>query len=127
MRRLYRGDLPVATRRELRARQALCHDVAAAQAAWKAFRQLVAAGPVLDELRRMAGKRNRCLYCSDSRAADVDQYFPIAIDHSRAFAWSNLMWACPECNRRKATKFPIAAGQPLVIDPTREDPWLDSG
>jgi hypothetical protein len=71
----------------------------------------------------MAGKRNRCLYCSDSRAADVDHYFPIAIDHSRAFAWPNLMWACPECNRRKAIKFPTAAGQPLVIDPTKTDPW----
>jgi hypothetical protein len=87
VRRLYRGELPVATRRELRARQAHCHDAQAAQAAWKAFRQVVAAKPVVDELRRMAGTRNRCLYCSDSRAADVDHYFPIAVDHFRAFAW----------------------------------------
>jgi 5-methylcytosine-specific restriction endonuclease McrA len=123
MRRLYRGELPVATRRELRARQALCQDVPTARAAWKAFRQVGAASPVVDELRRMAGTRNRCLYCSDSRAADVDHYFPIAIDHSRAFAWPNLMWACPECNRRKAVKFPTAEGQPLVINPTRDDPW----
>jgi hypothetical protein len=33
------------------------------------------------------------------------------------------MWACPECNRSKATKFPTTDGQPLVIDPTSEDSW----
>ncbi|MEU7018418.1 hypothetical protein [Streptomyces sp. NPDC046385] len=31
---------------------------------------------------------------------------------------------CPECNRMKSARFPVdAAGDPLLIDPTREDPW----
>jgi hypothetical protein len=72
----------------------------------------------------MAGTRDRCFYCSDSRGTDVDHYIPIAHDYAQTFLWRNHLWACADCNRRKAMRFPVGpAGEPLVIDPTRTDPW----
>jgi hypothetical protein len=71
----------------------------------------------------MAGRRNRCFYCSDSRAADVDHYVPISRDYTATWRWPNLLWVCPECNRKKNRQFPMANDQPLLIDPTAVDPW----
>lgn len=71
----------------------------------------------------MASSRNRCAYCDDSRGADVDHFTPIAYDYKRTFLWENHLWSCPECNRRKATRFPVESGQPTLVDPVREDWW----
>jgi hypothetical protein len=72
----------------------------------------------------MAGDRGRCFYCSDSRGADVEHYDPLSRDHKKAFLWRNLLWICPECNRRKVARFPLAEdGTPLILDPTEVDPW----
>jgi hypothetical protein len=72
----------------------------------------------------MAGSRDRCFYCSDSRGTDVDHYTPITYDFTETFVWSNHLWACTDCNRRKAQRFPLdASNRPLVIDPTTTDPW----
>jgi hypothetical protein len=67
--------------------------------------------------------RGRCFYCRDSRAADVEHYVPIALDPVLTFAWENLLWICPECNRRKVSRFPRIAGEPALIDPATTDPW----
>jgi hypothetical protein len=78
----------------------------------------------MEALKRAVGVRQRCLYCCDSRSADVDHFIPIAVDFTKAFRWNNFIWVCPECNRRKGKRFPVDADQsPLIIDPTRVDPW----
>ncbi|MET8540284.1 HNH endonuclease [Kitasatospora sp. NPDC004799] len=72
----------------------------------------------------MSGARKRCAYCVDSRSADVDHFHPIKLDYRLAFRWSNLILICPECNRSKGARFPLDSnGQPLLVDPTRTDPW----
>ena len=124
MRRIHRGTLPLSVRLELHKLRVATADEAAARAAWKAFRKRKGSDPLVAELIRMAGARNRCVYCDDSRGADVDHFAPIDHDHQRTFIWSNHYWACPECNRRKSIRFPLdAAGQPTLIDPTAEDWW----
>jgi 5-methylcytosine-specific restriction endonuclease McrA len=123
MRRIYRGTIPQSSRVAMTRRANQCTDATGAKEQWNAFRPLAPCRPVINELTRMAGTRNRCFYCSDSRAADVDHYVPIAVDYRRAFSWNNLLWVCPECNRRKSARFPMKDGQPQLIDPTRRDPW----
>lgn len=72
----------------------------------------------------MNGQRQRCVYCCDSRSADVDHFTPIAVNFSMAFSWKNFILVCPECNRKKGARFPFDDhGKPLIINPTREDPW----
>lgn len=72
----------------------------------------------------MAGTRGRCFYCSDSLAADVEHYVPIAGDYTLTFVWRNLLWVCPTCNRKKVSRFPTdAAGNPLLINPAEDEPW----
>lgn len=124
MRRLYRQELPLATRVALARRGDRCSDVQTARQEWKAFRPLAEARPLVDELRRMAGVRDRCFYCSDSRGTDVDHYAPIDSEYASTFVWRNHLWACTDCNRRKSTRFPVDPDLgPLVIDPTRTDAW----
>jgi 5-methylcytosine-specific restriction endonuclease McrA len=123
MRRIYRGGLPTATRLEMYRRGKLCTDADTAKGEWKSFRPSVAARPMVVELTRMAGVRNRCFYCSDGRGADVDHFVPIALDVANTMRWSNLLWVCPECNRKKNATFPMEDGEALLIDPSVTDPW----
>lgn len=91
---------------------------------WKAFRGSSDISTIVSTLVRMAGSRERCAYCSDSHASDVDHFKPIALDHQKTFQWSNFLWVCARCNRQKGSRFPLAGdGTPLLIDPSRTDPW----
>lgn len=104
----------------------------------------------------------RCAFCN-SRGGDA---YPLLVHHFRPpqdavaadgktsrrhywwlfYEWENLYPACPECDRAKGAKFPIARQRarvgiteegldremPLLLDPCREDPeevlvYLDSG
>src|SRR6266511_88140 len=125
MRRVYRGELPLVARLELFRRGKSVTSVSSAQASWTSYRRSLGADAVLGELRRMAGPRGRCFYCSDSWGADVDHFVPIARQVGSTFSWRNMLWVCPTCNRKKGRRFPTGPdGQPLMIDPTRVDPWL---
>lgn len=123
MRRVYRGTLPLATRRELFRRRQSCGDVPTARTEWRRFRSTNQANEVVTELRRMAGARDRCYYCSDSRAVDIEHYWPVALRYDLTFSWDNLLWACTACNRKKGDRFPLGAGQPILLNPARDDPW----
>jgi hypothetical protein len=40
------------------------------------------------------------------------------------FRWINFLWICAACNRSKGNRFPCATdGQPLLLDPTLDEPW----
>ena len=123
MRRVHRRALPISTRHALASRQRASGDVAAAREQWVSFRRSRAAQEVIQVLSEMAGVRQRCVYCSDSRSGDVDHYLPIAIDFTRTFSWENLLWVCPQCNRNKNASFPMRDGVPLLINPAVERPW----
>lgn len=123
MRRIHRGVISSKTRLAMYRRHRECVDGASTRKSWKVFRASKDSAPLVVELSRMAGVRNRCFYCSDSRAADVEHYVPISTDFRLAWRWANLLWVCPECNRKKAASFPIEDNLPLIIDPTAVDPW----
>jgi uncharacterized protein (TIGR02646 family) len=130
MRRLSRPALDEAPEGWLKARQA---ELDAARAAgvspdvgerWEKHRRALDQNGVLDALQRMVGPRERCVWCADSRAADVEHYRPKARYPEAVFVWENLLWACSPCNRKKGAQFPVAEdGAPLLLDPTRQDPW----
>jgi HNH endonuclease len=125
VRRVHRRELPLPTRLELARRLALLNSGEDnVRALWNSFRASAASDPLVSTLKGMAGVRERCMYCSDSRSADVEHYVPISLDASSAFTWSNMLWVCPACNRRKTSQFPVSTlGAPLLIDPSVADPY----
>ena len=79
---------------------------------------------VAGKLREMAGRRERCMYCQDSRATEIDHFWPLSSYPQRTFCWENLLHSCAGCNRRKTNRFELGPdGTPLLIDPTAIDPW----
>jgi uncharacterized protein (TIGR02646 family) len=64
------------------------------------------------------------MFCLDSRGVDIDHFWPKSQYPERTFAWDNLMLVCAGCNRRKSDRFGLDTdGVPMLIDPTRDDPW----
>lgn len=72
------------------------------------------------------GDRERCMYCLDSLGTDIEHFRPKTSYPDRMFVWSNLLLCCTACGRWKLDRFPLSKnGEPLLIDPTAEDPWVD--
>lgn len=90
---------------------------------WNSARQTKPMGAVVAALQSMAGPRQRCMYCLDSHGADIEHFRPKAAFPRRMYFWSNLLLCCTECGRFKGDQFPMADRKPLLVDPTREDPW----
>jgi uncharacterized protein (TIGR02646 family) len=79
---------------------------------------------VFKTLCEMTGKRQRCMYCEDSRGTDIDHFWPKSSYPKRVFEWPNMVLSCSGCNRAKGDRFPLDKdGVPELIDPTAEDPW----
>jgi uncharacterized protein (TIGR02646 family) len=76
------------------------------------------------QLGLMAPSLQRCMYCSDNLGTDIDHFEPIIRTPLRTFDWLNHLLACSYCNsNQKRAAFPCdAAGESLLIDPTRDDP-----
>lgn len=124
MRRINRVELPFATRVDLYSRQKTIVDGESAQSAWTRYRGTVPARAITETLARMAGFRQRCMYCRDSLACAVEHFRPKATYPNSAFIWTNFLWICDNCNRRKGNAFPCAKdGKPLIINPIDVDPW----
>lgn len=84
-------------------------------------------GVLYDALRsrlaEMSSGRQRCMYCEDSVGTDIDHFYPRRRFPLRTFVWLNHVLACSACNRRKSHTFPLDdRGEPLLIDPTHDDP-----
>lgn len=79
---------------------------------------------IQEKLQAMCSGLNRCMYCEDSQGHAIDHFRPKSTHPERTFVWENLLYACSHCNsNQKRTQFPLDAnGQPLLIDPTAEDP-----
>ena len=80
-------------------------------------------GDILSALRQMMGKRERCMYCLDSHGSDIEHFRPKSNYPKRMFRWRNLLLCCTECGRFKGSQFPLNGKRPLLIDPSKEEPW----
>ena len=76
------------------------------------------------QLNAMAGFRKRCMYCVDSDGSDIEHFRPKSVYKDHVFVWANLLLCCAPCGRFKGKQFPLdKANQPLLIDPSLDDPW----
>lgn len=91
---------------------------------WKAARRTRPLQTVFATLKGMMGTRKRCMYCLDSHGTDIEHFWPKTPYPEKMFVWPNLLLCCTECGRFKGDRFPLAEDQPLLVDPTAEDPWL---
>jgi len=79
---------------------------------------------VYEALKRMAGVTERCMYCVDSAGSDIEHFWPKTPHPEKMYQWANLLIACAPCGRFKGTQFPLSArDEPLLIDPSAENPW----
>ncbi len=91
---------------------------------WNRNRRTASILAVHAVLLRMAGVRERCMYCVDSHASDIRHFWPKASFSESIYAWDNLLGACTQCGRYKGSQFPrTEEGMPLLTDPSAEDPW----
>ena len=124
MKRIHRTPLPARTLTYLGRKQQEVDSGIAPEAAWTGARKTKTMNGVASTLAAMSGKRQRCMFCGDSRGTDIDHFWPKSRYREHTFDWLNLLWICAGCNRQKGNQFPLDAHQrPLLIDPTAEDPW----
>ena len=91
---------------------------------WVTARRTRSLARVAQILASMSDRRERCMFCSDSRSTDIEHFWPKVRYPQRVFQWHNLLWICAGCNRQKGDRFPLDRQlHPLLIDPTAEDPW----
>lgn len=79
---------------------------------------------IMNVLAAMSTGRRRCMYCEDSQGTDIDHFRPKSTYPTYAFSWPNYLLACAHCNsNHKRNQFPVdGSGNPLLIDPTSDDP-----
>jgi uncharacterized protein (TIGR02646 family) len=131
MRKIRRKTLPPEEAGRLRTEQTNANAKLTAhtldvQKEWKRARQNKPLKVAFATLLEMAGNRERCMYCGDSQGTDIEHFWPKNTYPKKMFRWDNLLLGCTACGRdHKGTKFPLDAGKkPLLIDPTKDDPWL---
>ncbi|RKI72000.1 hypothetical protein D7X55_08305 [Corallococcus sp. AB049A] len=95
-------------------------------------------------LSAMCVGAQRCAYCEDSLAGEVDHLWPKTLYPNLVFAWTNYLYACGSCNRTKSSNFavfahgtgvhtdvgrrrgmpvvPPVAGTLVLLDPRVDDP-----
>jgi 5-methylcytosine-specific restriction endonuclease McrA len=128
MRRVIRPPLAEVVQENLIQRQAEAdrkrmEDALRVNDEWQTARQSRPLLAVLATLKQMMGERERCMYCLDSHGTDIEHFWPKTPYPERMFLWPNLLLCCAECGRLKGNRFPLVAGQPMLVDPTAEEPW----
>ncbi|MGI4788606.1 MAG: hypothetical protein ACRYFS_07125 [Janthinobacterium lividum] len=111
---------------------------------FEAKRPSIGFRPVVHALKQMCSGPQRCCYCEDSQATDVEHIWPKDFYPELVFSWDNYLYACTRCNRPKSNicdiyshqdgthlKVPLfvkqqgkppPAGDPLLINPRLENP-----
>ena len=128
MRRITRIALCAVTENALNERQQTADEKKAngtlsVESEWKGARQTRPLKAALSVLKAMAGATERCMYCCDSHATDIEHFWPKSPYSERMFHWRNFLLCCTECGRFKGNQFPIAAGESMLVDPSVDDPW----
>ena len=103
--------------------------------------------PVFRQVRRtlasMCSGAQRCMYCEDSAADEVEHHRPKHLYPEQVFVWENYLYACGSCNSPKNSSFAVftagglrvdlarrrdqtavqpAIGDPVLLDPRIENP-----
>jgi uncharacterized protein (TIGR02646 family) len=124
MRQVARHALTLRTLTYLARKQAEIVSGRDVQNLWENARRTKTMAGVARALALMSGKRQRCMFCGDSRSTDIEHFWPKSRYAARVFRWDNLLWICTGCNRLKGDRFRLdRRHRPLLIDPTAEDPW----
>ncbi len=95
------------------------------QKEWKRARQNKPLTIAFDTLKKMAGSRERCMYCNDSQGTDIEHFWPKNAYPKKMFLWKNMLLGCTACGRdHKGVRFPLDDNnKPLLINPCQDDPW----
>lgn len=99
---------------------------------------LVCQAAVHGSVFRLALTSNqRCMYCEDSCADEVEHIRPKHLYPETTFVWTNYLYACGPCNGPKSPRYPLlvdgqvnlpdgksppSPGIDVLIDPRRDDP-----
>ncbi len=67
--------------------------------------------PVRDELQAMCPGEDRCMYCEDSFADQIEHVRPKDLYPEQTFRWENYLYVCAGCNRKKSSRFAVLAKQ----------------
>lgn len=96
--------------------------------------------PTFAEVRRTLASltsNQRCMYCEDSCADEIEHIRPKRLYPEATFVWTNYLHACGPCNSPKGSRYPLLVdgqlhlpdgtaspppGIHLLIDPRNEDP-----
>ncbi len=76
---------------------------------WRNKSSRDAMDPVRQALRDMCPGIERCMFCLDSAAHEIEHFRPKALFPSALFQWSNMFFICGACNREKLAKFKCLA------------------
>ena len=101
-------------------------------------------GQVRNTLTAMCSGVQRCGYCEDSAAVEIDHHRPKTLYPEMTFVWENYVYSCGGCNRPKSDNYavfldstgelqsvarpasspivPPASGDMVLIDPRHENP-----
>ena len=69
---------------------------------------------VRTDLAGMCAGAQRCCWCEDSAATDIEHIWPKSLYPERTFRWENYLLACAGCNRHKGSRFAVLAGEHVV-------------
>jgi uncharacterized protein (TIGR02646 family) len=124
LKRLYRPGLPFRTRQYLDRKQQEVNQGRDVHRSWKSARMSKTMGSIVKVLIAMVGERARCMFCHDSRGTTIEHFWPKSVYDTKVFLWYNLLLMCQGCQNSKGDRFELDPhGNPLLIDPTAEDPW----
>ncbi len=142
MRQLPDRALPAATARRLQSYQQQIDAIPEyAQQVIQADRRFTARNRVSSatfrDVRRtptdMCSGVQRCGYCEDSAAIEIDHHKPKSLYPEAVFLWENYVYSCGGCNRCKSDKYAVFSaitgeiisvarvGQPSIVRPETGD------
>ncbi len=75
-------------------------------------------------LTAMCSGAQRCMYCEDSAADEVEHFRPKNLYPQHVFDWENYLYACRPCNRPKSDRFAVllSDGSMVNVAPKRHEP-----
>jgi uncharacterized protein (TIGR02646 family) len=84
--------------------------------------------PIKPDLEKIY--HGKCAYCESfpgpAAPGEVEHYRPLKSYWWLAFEWTNLLFACPTCNRKKGNKFPIKDETKRITKPGSAAPRVNS-
>ena len=88
--------------------------VRAAMRVWPLRAASSALRKVRASLADICAGAERCCWCEDSAATDIEHIWPKSLYPQRTFRWENYLLACAGCNRHKGGRFAVLAGEQIV-------------